>query len=93
MFRRIVCATDFSETADSAARYALGLAQTFHGQVELVHAWRLPIELADGMTLLDPSVVSGSRRGAEQQLAATAAKLGITATKFLEGDADVAVVD
>lgn len=93
MFRRIVCATDFSETANTAARYALGLARTFHAHVELVHAWRLPIELADGLTLLDPSVITDSRRAAEKQLQTDAAQLGITATKFLEGDADLAVVD
>jgi nucleotide-binding universal stress UspA family protein len=92
MFRRIAIATDFSETAMNAARYAIALARTFHAQVELVHAWHVPVEMADGLTLLDPSVITSSRRGAEAQLATTAQKLGITTTALLDGDPDVAVV-
>ncbi len=94
MFRRIVCATDFSGTATAAARYAQSVARTFHGKVELVHVWRLPIELADGMTVLNPEVIRASRKAAEEQLAAAAKALGPDVqTKLLEGEPDRALVE
>jgi nucleotide-binding universal stress UspA family protein len=36
-FRRIVCPTDFSPTADAAARHAVSLARAYGGQLTLLH--------------------------------------------------------
>jgi nucleotide-binding universal stress UspA family protein len=92
MFRRIVCATDFSETAAAAARYAVSIARAFQGQVELVHAWHLPAELADGTVSLSPDLVADSRRSAEEELAEAARALGEgTTSRLLEGPPDQAI--
>jgi universal stress protein A len=36
-FRRIVCPTDFSPTADAAARHAASLARAYQGELVLLH--------------------------------------------------------
>lgn len=36
-FQRIVCPTDFSPTADAAARYAASLARAYSGELVLMH--------------------------------------------------------
>lgn len=36
-FRRVVCPTDFSPTADAAARYAASLARAYAGELVLLH--------------------------------------------------------
>lgn len=41
--RTVVVATDFSEQAEKATRYALELAQRLEAKVELVHAWQIPV--------------------------------------------------
>jgi nucleotide-binding universal stress UspA family protein len=41
--RNIVVATDFSEQAEKATRYAIELAQRLDARVELVHVWSIPI--------------------------------------------------
>jgi nucleotide-binding universal stress UspA family protein len=93
MFRRIVCATDFSEPAANAARYAVALAQKLHGQIELVHVWSLAPELMNSATLLHPGVIVDSQQAARQKLAALAGALGVAQTRYLEGEPDRAIVE
>ena len=93
MFRRIVVATDFSETAAAAARYAASIARTYHGTVELVSVWHVPAELSSEGALLAGSAIEESRRATERQLAIAADALGFTCTtKMLEGEPDAAIV-
>jgi nucleotide-binding universal stress UspA family protein len=93
MFRRIVVATDFSETAATAARYAASIARTYHGTVELVSVWHVPAELSSEGALLAGSAIDESRRATERQLAVAADALGFTCTtKMLEGEPDAAIV-
>ena len=50
--RNILVATDFSEPAEKATRYALELAQKHDAKVHLVHAWTVPVLTApEGVTL------------------------------------------
>ncbi|MBK7864691.1 MAG: universal stress protein [Archangiaceae bacterium] len=39
----IAVATDFSETADKAVKYAVELARKLDARVHLVHAWAIPV--------------------------------------------------
>jgi nucleotide-binding universal stress UspA family protein len=93
MFRRIVCATDFSEQSAIAARYAASIARASHGSLELVHAWTFPV-LADFSS--NPNEpIEMSRRAAAQALTAAVAALGpdlsVTGT-MIEGAPERAIV-
>jgi nucleotide-binding universal stress UspA family protein len=45
--KKVLCPTDFSETARVAARYAVSLAQSQHAEIELLHVHHVPLHRAD----------------------------------------------
>lgn len=96
MFRRIVCATDFSEPANTATRYAASVARTYGSALDLVHAWDFATELSSEFAALGPESIAESRRLDEAKLSSVAAALathGVKATgKLVDGSADRAIV-
>jgi nucleotide-binding universal stress UspA family protein len=58
---KIVCAVDFSEASEPAARYAAGLAAQTGAELHFVHAFQLPmLALPDGAVLPSPEWTSGA---------------------------------
>lgn len=53
--QKILVPVDFSETSESAARYALAVAQSLGAELELMHVWELPHHLMPYTTLGDPA--------------------------------------
>jgi nucleotide-binding universal stress UspA family protein len=94
MFKHIVCATDFSEPADVAARYAASIARTFHGEVELVHGWHWLEEMSE-FALLRPEAIEESLKVHDARLAKAVDDLlahGIQASgKRVDGPLDRAI--
>jgi len=87
MFKRIVCATDFSDTAEAAWDLASDLAQTHRAELVLVHVFiELPIYSEVAVTSIQ-QVWEEQRVWAEQQLTAriqTAVKRGLGARYLLK---------
>lgn len=96
MFRRIVCATDFSTPAAVAMRYAASIARVFDAKLELVHAWNWIDELSGEYAVLRPEAVNESRQRDEARLAKLGAELraaGVdVTTKLVDGAPDRAIV-
>jgi universal stress protein A len=68
MFQRIVCATDFSDTAEAAWEVACGLAQVHGSELTLVHVFP---DLPPSPDVAVPSVLAvweEQRRWVEQEL-------------------------
>jgi len=95
MFKKIVCATDFSPSASVAARYAASLARTRGGAIELVHAWTWQDEL-DEYAVVRPEVVEDWKRARDAKIAKAVDELsatGVTVTgRRVDGAADRAIV-
>ena len=87
MFKRIVCATDFSETAEAAWDLASDLAQTHRAELVLVHVFiELPVYPEVAVATIQ-QVWEEQRQWAESQLAArieAAVKRGLTARYLLK---------
>jgi nucleotide-binding universal stress UspA family protein len=79
--RRILAPTDFSETSQTAVRYALDLAQKTNARVTLLHAYTLPVYPAgvDGAAFI-PSFTALAEpvRMAEAEIGELVARLGPT---------------
>jgi universal stress protein A len=97
MFQRILCATDFSDTAEAAWGVACDLARTHRSELVLVHAFtELPV-------YPEVAVISVQRVWEEQRLwvqqaldqrVAAAVARGLTASAVLEtGSAPETIVD
>jgi universal stress protein A len=86
MFKRIVCATDFSDTAEAAWELASELAQTHRAELVLVHVFiELPVYPEVAVATIQ-QVWEEQRQWAESQLAArieAAVKRGLTARYLL----------
>ena len=55
VIHRILCAVDFSEPAERALEYALGLAERLGAQVDVIHVFQFPtFALEDGALDLPP---------------------------------------
>jgi nucleotide-binding universal stress UspA family protein len=76
--RRILVATDFSDTADRALDYALALATALGGEVILVHAYEIPVyAFPDGAFLATTEISERLAEAARTALdAAIAARAG-----------------
>ena len=87
MFKRIVCATDFSDTAEAAWDLASDLAQTHRAELVLVHVFiELPVYPEVAVASIQ-QVWEEQREWAERQLAArieAAVKRGLTARYLLK---------
>jgi universal stress protein A len=87
MFKRIVCATDFSDTAEAAWDLACELAQTHQSELVLVHVFiEFPVYPEVAVTTIQ-QVWEEQRVWTEQQLAArveAAVKRGLSARYLLK---------
>src|ERR1041385_3618604 len=46
-FKKVLCPTDFSETALAALRYAIEFLRGHGGEIELLHVYHVPLHSAD----------------------------------------------
>jgi len=60
VYRRIVVATDFSESAELALEWATRFAEPFGAQLHLVHAWQIPVLVGPAGAYLATPEVSGT---------------------------------
>ena len=73
--KRLVVATDFTETSDRALEYALDLATALAASITLVHAYEIPImSFPDGGLIATPEVASRISQVATEALDATIAR-------------------
>jgi nucleotide-binding universal stress UspA family protein len=95
MFRRILAATDFSESAENAWRFALGLARAHGSELILMHvAAELP-SLPEVAVPQVEEVYVAQRRWAEQALeqrVGTAKAAGLTARWLVAAGSPAAVI-
>jgi len=71
--KRILVATDFSETADAALDYAVALAKELHANVIIMHAYELPIYgFPSGALVASAEMASRIMTGAQEGVAAAA---------------------
>ena len=67
--RTIVCATDFGEASERAARRAVELARALGARLEVVHVWEIPVIAAlDGPVVLGPAETARVTSHLQQQL-------------------------
>lgn len=67
--KKIIVPTDFSDTANNAFLYAVGLAKQFDAQIEVIHAVLVPVLTAKGKIFLpDEEVVNSKMNLAEELL-------------------------
>jgi nucleotide-binding universal stress UspA family protein len=89
--KRILVATDFSETSDRALDYAIDLASRIGASVIVMHAYELPIVgFPDGAFLASADVASRISTAAQNGLDATVAARftrGVDLKKVLKQDA------
>jgi universal stress protein A len=95
-FKRILVPHDFSDDASAALDFAIELAKQLGGELHLVHAYRLPIEVFSpyGVAIPD-SVMPELRKGAELRLKELAARVeaaGLTARVHLREGAPAEVI-
>lgn len=70
--KKIIVATDFSDTANNALNYAADFAEQYRADVDIVHAYILPVLTARGTPVLpDPAVAEANRQAAEEHLEET----------------------
>lgn len=70
--KKILVPTDFSDTANNALRYAVDIAEQYGAEVDVVHAYTLPVLTARGIPILpDSDVAEANRQIAEEQLEET----------------------
>jgi nucleotide-binding universal stress UspA family protein len=71
MFRKILCATDFSPIADHALRVAIRLANDAGAELVLAHAWHIPAIAFAGETPYAPALLDEAAADCERELAKT----------------------
>jgi nucleotide-binding universal stress UspA family protein len=89
-FRRIVCPTDFSPTADAAAMHAASLARACSGDLLLLHVLPHLNHPLQGIAQAIPRLLAELRAGAKERLAMAAKALGdglAVRTELREGHA------
>jgi nucleotide-binding universal stress UspA family protein len=96
-FKKILCATDFSEGSKRAIDLACRLADEADGEVVLVHAWHVAMPVYAGEVVVPAAAVATITAEAERNLrealgTATAGKRRIS-SKLLAGQAWSAIVD
>jgi universal stress protein A len=96
--KKILCPVDFSPGSEQAIEKARELAGALGAELELVHAYQLPVlALPDSSVTVSPTYVAELTSRAQQELDRHADELrrdGITATtQVLEGSAAEAIVD
>lgn len=69
MFRKILCATDFSSGADHALRVAIRLANDAGAELLLAHAWHVPAIAFSGETPYVPQLIDEMVDDSERELA------------------------
>lgn len=88
--KKILVATDFSETSDSALDYAVELAKLTGGSITLLHAYEIPIVgFPDGALVASADVAARLLRAAQGALEAQAEKRkgsGVPVEKLLKQD-------
>lgn len=68
-FKRILVPVDFSPASDVALEYALDLAERLGAQVDVVHAYQLPVyALPDGGVMVGPEFVTRLTESSQQSL-------------------------
>ncbi len=89
-FKKIICATDFSETAKAAEQVATRLAAQTGAELEIVNAWTLPVSgVIEGYAFpgaVIDQMIDGGKQGLEAA-AAAARTAGVrqVSTKLLQG--------
>ena len=74
--RKILAAVDFSEHSDHALDAAIALAKTFGAELDVIHAFDLPIPLMTPYEVAVPdSYLNEARSAAAQKLAAAAERV------------------
>lgn len=68
MFRKILCATDFSPGADHALRVAIRLANDTGAELVLAHAWHIPAIAFSGETPYVPELIDEMVSDSEREL-------------------------
>jgi nucleotide-binding universal stress UspA family protein len=88
--KRILVATDFSETSDRALDYAIDLASRIGASVVVLHAYELPIVgFPDGAFIASPEIATQMANAAQKGLdACVAARIerGVELKKVLKQD-------
>jgi nucleotide-binding universal stress UspA family protein len=70
--KKILVPTDFSSAANNALLYAAGIAQHYRAQIDLFHAYTIPVLTARGKPVLtNPQVARANRQVAEEELEKT----------------------
>ncbi|MBL9017020.1 MAG: universal stress protein [Myxococcales bacterium] len=69
MFRKILCATDFSPGADHALRVAVRLANDANAELVVAHAWHVPAIAFSGETPYVPALLEEIATDSEKELA------------------------
>lgn len=95
MFKKIVCATDFTDAAGVATRYAASIARAFDVPLDVIHAWDGVAELPSAPESHRTDVIAASRKTDHEKLDALVADLaswGVRATgALIEGAPERAV--
>jgi len=97
MTKKILCPVDFSQGSEQAVSKAAELAMALGAEVELMHAYQLPVlALPDSTVMVSPTFVADMTDRAQRALETHRAQLierGIMATiKLVEGNPAEAVV-
>jgi nucleotide-binding universal stress UspA family protein len=66
--KRILVATDFSDTANSAVDYAIMLARPFDAEVVLVHAWEIPVYAFPDGAMIPGGLFDGLEAASDEAL-------------------------
>lgn len=91
MTKKILCAVDFSKGSERAIAKAEELAKAFAGEIELLHAYQIPVlAMPDAPVTVSPSFVADLTDHAQQALAKQeqalkAHGLAVT-TKLIQGN-------
>lgn len=96
--KKILCPVDFSKGSASAVDKAKELAQAMSADVELLHAYQLPVmALPDGAVTVSPAYVAEMLDRAQQALNKHRDELSIAGvhatTKLLEGNPAMVISD
>lgn len=96
--KKILCPVDFSPGSERAVAKARELASALHAELELVHAYQLPVlALPDSSVTVSPTYVAELTNRAQEELNRHARAIeqdGITVTtRLVEGNPAEAIVE
>lgn len=66
--KRILVATDFSDTAKAALEYALALAKPLSAEIVLVHAWEIPLYAFPDGAMIPTGLFEGLEAASDEAL-------------------------